>query len=486
MMQIHNTIYNTLVAVTNSVQYANTKGYLIGGTLRDLLLNKSPADLDFLVEQNCHKTLNHLCKQLHAHYFAIKKTMKLYRLLSGKYTIDFAELKNESLEENLSKRDFTINSIAFPLSQLQKTLNPQHLIDPFNGYGDLKNKIIKHTSASAFSFDPVRILRAFRLQQQLQFTIHPDTLQLASSCAELLTKSPAERILLEFVKILSYRLSYKTITAIDTYHILDSIFPEIKYAKGCLQLGEHHLDVWQHCLLSYENLEHILNSLHNLFPGYSKLINSYLASPISFSINTRTALKIACLFHDIGKPPTKILHKNGTHYSFIDHQKIGAIIMQKRCKELRFDKKTTAFISFMIKHHLFLSHYHEKNLLAPKYMNRYFMRFGEDAIALGLMFLADKSAHKGNEIYQSANDFLSHYMTYYFASFHKIKEKMHILDGYEIMHKFQLPPGPFIGKLLKLIQEAQLNGKIHSMEDCFRLIETEIKSSQFKSPDQKN
>ena len=470
-MKINLPLFQLLKKIQRILEEYHSEGYLVGGSIRDILLNKTPSDIDILVTKNGRKIVTALAEKLKAPSFPLKEKFKIYRIVHADFTLDFSQLTESSVEENLGQRDFTLNSIAYPLVHLSPVLLVNRLIDPFQGMHAIKDKVIQHTSDTIFADDPVRLLRAFRLQLQLRCSIHPATLTLLSHNAHLITHSAAERIMAEFIKIISCKNSCNTIRQIDSTNLLEAILPEINESKGCIQLGYHDFDVWEHSLLSYSKLEILFNSLKEMFPQQLTQLQKYLNTPLSGTINKKTALKFACLLHDIGKPQTRTLHKDGKRYSFINHQKNGAEMARIICKRIKLDNKSTAFISFVIEHHLICGHYYTHSLITPRYLNRLFLRYEQDTIALGFIFLADLLSQKSFTDPCPSLAFLAHLLHHYYHEFKPAKRMKPLLDGNDIMKKYHLAPGPRIGKILSVIQEAQINGLVKTKRDCYKLIE---------------
>ena len=240
--------------------------YLVGGTVRDLLLGDQPKDID-LVCRNAKDFAYRLgkCKKAAVVPMEKKPAEPCYRVVDRERPdnfLDIAEMRGPTIYDDLGRRDFTINAIAAEVRE-DGTIGP--LLDPFAGAEDLKLKTIKMTDKGSFVSDPLRILRALRFSAALRFTIEPQTRDEMKNSAALLKEVSVERIMTELLLILKTPHSTSFIRDMDHLGILDILFPEIPPMKGCQQNGFHHKDVWEHSLLVAKNCEEVLNNLTGYF-----------------------------------------------------------------------------------------------------------------------------------------------------------------------------------------------------------------------------
>jgi len=196
--------------------------YLVGGTIRDLLLKKEIKDLDFAINANTIELAKVFSKTVGGSFVLLDENFSIGRVVKNNVTIDFSQLRGDSIETDLSERDFTINAMAVPLSM-------DRIIDPFEGMRDIKNKIIRIVSEENLNKDPLRVLRAYRFHATLEFDIDEKTREALKKYAPLMKITAKERVKEELWKIFSVERSYKTIKLIIEDDILRSIFKTSDY-----------------------------------------------------------------------------------------------------------------------------------------------------------------------------------------------------------------------------------------------------------------
>ena len=196
--------------------------YLVGGTIRDLLLKKEIKDLDFAINANTIELAKVFSKTVGGSFVLLDENFSIGRVVKNNVTIDFSQLRGDSIETDLSERDFTINAMAVPLSM-------DRIIDPFEGMRDIKNKIIRIVNEENLKKDPLRVLRAYRFHATLEFDIDEKTREALKKYAPLMKITAKERVKEELWKIFSVERSYKTIKLIIEDDILRSIFKTSDY-----------------------------------------------------------------------------------------------------------------------------------------------------------------------------------------------------------------------------------------------------------------
>lgn len=198
--------------------------YLVGGSVRDILLQRELKDIDFAIKANTIELAKEFSKEIGGSFVLLDEIFSIGRTVKDNVTIDFAELRGGSIEADLSERDFTINAVAVPLS-LEK------VIDPFEGIKDLKNKIIKMVKEENLKADPLRVLRAYRFHATLEFEIDEETRQALKRNAHLMKVTARERIKDELWKILSVQNSFRTVKLMVEDEIFKAIFKTSKFIQ---------------------------------------------------------------------------------------------------------------------------------------------------------------------------------------------------------------------------------------------------------------
>ncbi len=346
-------IPNYVTHVTETLENAGFEAFLVGGFVRDLILNKEPKDWDITTNANPEQIIPLFEKTIYensfgtvgvcipknvthettkkdepavAHetkpeYYIVEVTP--YRI-EAKYS-DFRHPEevtfSKNIEDDLKRRDFTVNALAYSTKG--------QIIDLYKGQEDIKDNIIKSVGSAhdRFNEDALRILRAVRFSTQLNFAIEYDTMQSIIENAHLLKNISQERIHDEFVKIIESENPSIGIGMMSKLGLLKYIIPELEEGIGCAQGGAHIFDVFEHCVQALQ---------HSADKGFS------------------TEIRLAALFHDIGKPRTRRVGEKKA-YTFYGHEVVGARMTQKIMERLKFSKKSTDFVVSMVRNHMFFS-----------------------------------------------------------------------------------------------------------------------------------
>lgn len=229
---------------------------------------------------------------------------------------------SQNIEDDLKRRDFTINSLAYNIDKGQ-------IIDPYKGQEDIKDKVIRAVGSpdDRFKEDALRMLRAIRFSTQLGFAISYDTMQAISNNSELIKNISFERIRDEFTKIIMSPNSVSGIALLQKLGLLKYIIPELEEGIGCIQGGAHKYDVWEHLL---QALDHATQKDWGL------------------------EIRLSALFHDIGKPRSR---RKGTkkEYTFYGHEVIGERIVKQIVERMRYPKAISDKVLSFTRNHMFFS-----------------------------------------------------------------------------------------------------------------------------------
>jgi poly(A) polymerase len=466
--------------------------YLVGGAVRDYLLGiEKIKDYDFVVRNVKSEDLNRLLEKL-GKVNLVGKNFGVYKfyptclparqenekleeaidialprtehaLNTGGYK-DFEIQSNYKMDikEDLARRDFTINAFAFGLKSGE-------LIDEFDGLSDLKNKIIKTVGnpQKRFSEDYSRMLRALRFSCQLNFKIEKETLKSIRENIKNINIErtvndkkervvPYETISEELLKAF-YENPSKALELYSTSGAIEQLMPELLAMKGCIHPKNFHSegDVWEHTKLCVENLQS--ENFKKQFKNNPE-INAELA--------------ITVLFHDIGKPLTiKTPEKDGTdRIRYNEHDIKGAKLAREICKKLKLDSQPEESplrvdpenVFWIIKKHLIMLHGDVNDMRAATIEKLFFneLRPGKNLLKLLYADAISTIPEKGKTDLTNFYKLVKRIEE--LDKLHKEKDKLPppILDGSEIMAEFKLKSGPEIGKLLSVLREEQLQGRL--------------------------
>ncbi len=316
--------------VYEKLEKAGFEVYLVGGCIRNILLEKEPKDWDLTTNATPEEILKIFPNGFYDNNFGtvgIPVKSQIVEITTFRTERDYLDSRHPSsvqwgktIEEDLQRRDFTINAMALD-SKFQ-------LVDPFHGQEDLKNKLIHAVgdSSKRFKEDALRLMRAIRFATQLGFTIEEKTWNSIVEDSVLLERISGERIRDEFLKILESPNAYEGIMMLKNAGLLKYIIPELLDGIGLSQVrpGRHHIyDVFTHNIMSMK-----------LCPSIDPIV------------------KFAALIHDIGKPFCQSKDENGL-IIFYNHEIVGAKIAYQICERLKFSKKEREKITKLIRWHMF-------------------------------------------------------------------------------------------------------------------------------------
>jgi poly(A) polymerase len=422
---------------------------LVGGPVRDAILGRLGNDLDFTTNahpKDCEKILNKWADSVWdvgAAFGTIagKKgeiTVEIttyrsesYKADSRKPVVEFGE----SIEGDLSRRDFTINAMA-----LELTTDVPTFIDLYGGISDLQNRVIRTPGKpeDSFSDDPLRMMRAARFMSQLDFMVDPNVITAMKNMASRLEIISAERIRDEFIKTIMGQKPRLGITLLVETGLADIFLPEVPKLKLEIDEHHHHKDVYDHSLTVLEQAIALEDRL-----GGANL-----------------TLRLAALLHDIGKPKTRQLIAGGG-VSFHHHEVVGSRMCKERMRKLRFDNHIINDVSQLVFLHLRF-HGYGSGEWTDSAVRRYVRDAGELLNHLHLLTRADCTTRnkKKADLLAKTYDELEQRIAVLMEQeeLNKIRPD---LSGEQIMEILNLKPSPMVGKAYDFLLELRLeNGPL--------------------------
>jgi poly(A) polymerase len=483
----------------------NAPAYLVGGSLRNLLLGLPCVDWDIVTNQNAPQLARQLAHTLHGFYAAMheKASRIVLKTAQQEMTIDVSPQHGESIEEDLRTRDFTINALAAPLAEIVALLTRGErltmatpLIDTSSGRQDLQTRVLRAVSNNTFQQDPLRMLRAVRFMTRYDLHIEEQTTRLLTRDAPLLSRVATERIHDELTMILHPEGALQRLRFLDEHGLLTTLIPELEPARGLLQPSLHHWDVFDHSMEAVGMLERLNQTLH-LPPtelkdspldrsgeGDMLALQQLLQEAEQQGLFSRNdictvPMKLGALLHDIGKPPTYAVDEEG-NITFYHHPQAGVPLAQRITRHLGMNTHERRLIQQLVAHHMRpgqLSH----DPVTTRAIRRYFVDLGPSGVNVALISLADHLAMRGPE--PLTEHWHRHLATVRLLLTRYIRERESILpprllQADELMHRLHLQPGPLIGRLLESIAEGQAEGHVHSKEEALWLAEEKLQQIQ--------
>ena len=467
------------------------RAYLCGGFVRDGLLGRPTKDLDIAVDANPIPLARAVADFLGGSFVPLDKKGREGRVLvrekGEQWQIDISILRGRDIEEDLRKRDFTINALALPLEQIENPEAPySHLIDPTGGRRDLEEGIIRAPQDTSFREDGARLLRAIRLAASLGFRIEERTLELIRADSHLVEGVSGERIRDELCGILDAPHPGRSLKLMEDLGLLARIIPELEAAKGVDQPGAHYWDVFVHSIQTVAAADLILapesssSAREDFGPMIREAVSLIPRPPEVFERfkervaerRTRaTILKLAALLHDIAKPQTKTVEDGRAR--FLGHARLGAEMAEEVLARLRLSNREIGMIKTMISEHLRPGQISQKGEMPTRRaIYRYFRDLGDVAFETLYLHLADFLASRGPLL--DLKEWKWEVRRVEFIIEKRLREEKQIVpprlvNGYDLMGHLELSPGPLVGKLLEAIREAQAAGEVRTKEEALEL-----------------
>jgi len=446
-----------VLGIIEKLNEAGFEAYAVGGCVRDLILGREPKDWDITTNAKPEEIQKVFPDSFYENKFgtvtvktnseesSLKEVQVTPYRVEGKYTDARhpTEVKFVSyIKEDLSRRDFTVNALA-----LDKT---GKLIDLFGGQEDIKGKTIRTVGDpnERFGEDALRLLRAVRFATVLGFEIENKTFEAIKENTGWLKAISKERIRDEFVKIIESDNAYDGILLLEESGLLQYVVPELREGIGVEQNLHHIYTVWEH-----------------------------LARALKYSAEKNYSLEVrlASLFHDIGKPRSK--RGEGRSSTFYGHEVIGAKMVAEITDRLRFPKEQAEKITKLVRYHMF---YYNPDEVTESSVRRLLVKIGKENVE---DLLKVREADRIGSGRPKAVPYKLRHLKYIIdkVSDDPISAKMLKIDGKDVMEKLNIAPGPKVGLILNsLLAEVVEDPSKNVKEDLIQ----RIRELDKKSPEE--
>ncbi len=440
---MHFPIPSPVLDTIRALESADFKAYIVGGSLRDLVLNREPKDWDITTDAKPEAIQQIFPDSVYENAFGtvgvkvprfldttpVDHEHDIIEVTTFRTETDYTDGRHPdtvqfvaSVEEDLARRDFTVNAMA---GQIEDTPDGTHveIIDPFGGQSDIEKKIIRAVGdpEKRFAEDGLRLMRAVRLitelsdpaQETPDWTIETATLEALRKLANTLPRVAFERIRDEFSRIIVSPHPSQGIAFLQEIGLLQHIVPELVEGVGVTQNLHHIYTVWEHNLRA-----------------------------LATCPSDKLAVRIATLLHDVGKPRAK--RGEGHHSTFYNHDHIGARMAKKILERLRYPKKIVDHAAMLVDNHLF---YYNVGEVTEASVRRLIKRVGlENMDDLMAVRIGDRL---GSGV-PKAKPYKLRHLEYMIdkVSQDATSVKMLRVDGSTLMAELGLAPGPKIGAIL--------------------------------------
>lgn len=454
----------------NNIFDSLPQAYLVGGSIRDLILGLEPLDYDLAVPSCPEKFARIMANRLNGKVIVLgKDRFKVYRVVSETLSMDITALKHNDIDADLKARDFTINALAYDLRK-------KEIIDRVGGLKDIQNRRVAMASRKAFQEDPLRLIRAFRMAAAMRFEIARPTFQAIAREASTICNAANERIWAELLLIMTCPSSHAAMCDMAKTKLLFFVIPELRDLQHCDQNRFHMNDVFTHTLDAYRVMECHLQDPEITYPPSAAHFIQNLPPQI------QALMKMAILLHDIGKPGSRQIDAHGGIH-FYGHAGKSAYLASKICKRLRLSNRQLAWVEMIIRCHqrplaLFLSQ-KDQQFLRPKTIGRFFRQCDHHTPYILIHSVADNMGkgtspdHRNNRMVRFFKELLVTYIDTTSRS-----PKAPLINGNDLIRRFKLKPSPLLGKLLRHVAELQIAGKLKTRKKALEWVADHLKHAE--------
>jgi poly(A) polymerase len=436
--------------VTGLARQKDVLLYLVGGTIRDILISRKIKDYDFVVERVEKSFFDQLRGGLEASVFPMGKGEQIYRLVKGEQVIDFAVMEGGGITQDLMRRDFTINAIAYSFAERRFFTAPE-------ATKDLKKGRIDLVSPQALKTDPLRMLRAVRYSCTLPGFALTDRLKKEiKSHKELLTEAAPERIRTELDEIILSPSPAQGLKLMHELGLLTLLFPELAPMEDLPQGRYHHTDALSHTIKVVGEVTSLIKKEHPF--------------PFQPSRDDRLVVGYAALFHDLGKPATKDIDERGEIH-FYGHPEHSSLLAQRIMQRLKFPKRVQHGVIPLVKNHMRILTLAQGEP-QDKALRRLINAMGEGIRLLLILGLAETASKQGDET-EERKRFMGLCRRIW-----DLYEKEDLIAPEPLLMGRDLlalghTPGPRLGEILAEVRRRQIAGELKDREDALRFVKNE-------------
>jgi poly(A) polymerase len=439
--------------------------WLVGGAVRDRLLGRPTADFDVVVAGDPEHAARIVARGARGHPFELSERFGAWRVVARdrSWQLDLMALEGTTIEQDLARRDLTINAIAEPVAP-----RTGEAVDPFGGVTDLRGARLRMVAGDAFGADPLRVLRLVRLACELGFEIEPATAAAARAAAPALASVSPERTFAELRRLLCSPQPVRGVELMSTLAISTAVLPELDALDGVPQSRFHHLDVLGHTRLTLAETVRLVDDPSSLCASEedARALHEWLSAPLANEMSRGQALRFGALLHDIAKPQTRAVTEEG-RVTFMGHDRAGAELGTAILRRLRASEKLCAFVAALTLDHLRLGFLVHRMPLSRRDVYDYLLACAPVGVDVTLLSVADRLATRGDN---SDRAIARHLELARAMVPDALQWETHPprppVRGDELARALGIRPGPEVGGLLAELQAEAFSGDLSTPEQA--------------------
>ncbi len=440
---------------------AGSDAWIVGGTVRDALLDRAVVDLDLAVDGDPEAAARSIARAVDGPAFRLSEQFGAWRVHARDdgFTFDVSPLQGDTIEADLAKRDFSVNAIALPLAGGDQ-------IDPNGGVPDLDRRILRvlggdTVASSSYAADALRPLRLARLATELGFRPDARTERLTLEAAHSVTGASPERIFTELRRLMVADAAVEGLALADRLGLIAAVLPEVSALHGVEQSHYHHLDVHGHTIEVLREQIRIAADPAQVFGAeLGARLAGVLAEPFADEMTRGQALRFGALLHDIAKPATRRVLEDG-RVSFIGHDKVGEEVVWEICRRLRTSERLREFVGALARHHLRLGFLVHERPLSRAAVYRYLAACTPVEIEVTVLSCADRKATRGRnaEAAIAKHVELARELLAAALDWRASGPPKPAVRGNDLARALEIEPGPELGELMGALTEAAYTGE---------------------------
>jgi len=445
---------------------AGEEAWLVGGILRDALLGRDLRDVDVAVAGDPAAAARNVAKALGGPVFSLSEAFGAWRAMdrARRYTCDFSPLQGATIEDDLARRDFTVNAMAVPIAG-------GSTIDPHGGEADLARRRLRVLGASAYEQDPLRVLRAVRLVAELGLEPDAETERLTAAAAPRLDRPSPERVFAELRRLVIAPGVLDGLALAERLGVLGATMPELTDLEGIEQSRFHHLDVFDHTIDVLRRLIELTEDLGSLFGQLAPRVEAVLAEPLGDGLSRGQALRFAALLHDVAKPATRGVRTDG-RVTFVGHDSAGDEMVGRIFRRLRASERVRSFVGKLTREHLALGFLVHERPVSKRAVHAFLRRCEPVEVEVILLSCADRMATRGEgqEPWIAAHLELGRELMQAALRWREAGPPRALLRGDDLAGELGIEPGPELGALLAEIEKAAYAGEASTRDEALALV----------------
>ncbi len=493
MIQKFNPDIRIIIEKIKDAVPSGTRVYLVGGAIRNLLLDLPIEDLDFIIEGPVKPVLQRVKRALYAKAYILDDARQTSRVIyapaqGDPIDADFVTLSGGSLTTDLTSRDFTVNAIALDLQQSDAW------IDPTSGIPDLHAGVLRCCSIQSMTLDPLRVLRGVRFAVEYDFSVDAKSLNVMKHAVPSLAGISGERIRDELFKCLQSKDPLKALQLMNSLGCFKVILTAISDMESIPAHPPHVHPLKEHTFRVVEILKQFTDGLvsdaqigqdvfiEEVMPKlrpYRAQLKAHIAAEYPEGRTRLGLMLMGALYHDTGKPET-LTQDSSESVHYYGHAEVSREHMLGLARTLGLSKREGELLACLVGNHMRIHQLaNTGQAVSDRAIYRFFRDTGDIGLDLCLLSMADLQATYEStlsaEKLESELAVIARLMEAWFNRSQKVVSPPKLLDGNDIMRLFDLQPGPIFSQILAALVEAQAAGEVTDSEGAIRFVEDFLK-----------